>query len=203
MKAYSRYATSLVVMAVVLGAATPSLANPADDAWDSFLGGNHRFQLLDGNSCPGGEAVLDKETGLVWERTPDTGAFVWGSNPFYANAATFCMSRVVCNRKGWRVPTVQEATSLYGVCSPPGGASSTCLTTATFPQEPNPFNINSGFLGQAFWTATTDAGGTPGGGSHTDTAYTVQYFSGAISEAGKLTLNHAWCVRFRQGVDPQ
>ena len=48
-------------------------------SWDQVLPANERFVL-----AMGGAAVLDKETGLVWEQSPET------------NVARWSLARLVC-----------------------------------------------------------------------------------------------------------
>ena len=50
-------------------------------------------------------AVLDQETGLVWESSP-TGMSDW------FEALEFCHAAIVGNRLGWRLPGVEELLSL-------------------------------------------------------------------------------------------
>lgn len=59
-----------------------------------------------------GEAVLDDETGLLWERNPDIRG---GSEIFWIwkNAEHACLTKIIGNRKGWRLPTVWELSSLH------------------------------------------------------------------------------------------
>ena len=52
------------------------------------------------------DAVLDKETGLVWERSPDDTLRDWYSAKYH------CYHSELANRKGWRLPTVEELLSL-------------------------------------------------------------------------------------------
>ena len=53
-----------------------------------------------------GLAVLDHETGLVWERVPSTATMNC------ASATQVCSDRELSTRFGWRLPSVAELTSL-------------------------------------------------------------------------------------------
>ena len=72
-------------------------------------------QTLNSNGCGsarwscvmGGAAVLDNETGLVWERTPTTTA---GESWFAAQDS--CQSASTGSRLGWRLPAVEELLTL-------------------------------------------------------------------------------------------
>ncbi len=70
------------------------------DAWDKLLT-TDRFDLV-----MNGEAVRDNETCLVWEQSPDATIRLW------EDAISHCHNRVVGNRKGWHLPTVEQLTSL-------------------------------------------------------------------------------------------
>ena len=54
-----------------------------------------------------GEAVLDRETGLVWQRTLDAQALSPGSS------ADRCLQATTGGRLGWRLPTLPEFASLF------------------------------------------------------------------------------------------
>jgi len=69
--------------------------------WSRKLPADRRFTLVFD-----GLAVLDHETGLVWERVPSTATMNW------AFATQVCSDRELSNRFGWRLPTVAELTSL-------------------------------------------------------------------------------------------
>ena len=73
-------------------------------SWDQKIGAVNRFVVLTNWASA---AVLDKETGLVWERRPSGfGNFTW------AAARLQCMTLTTGNHKGWRLPSVHELASL-------------------------------------------------------------------------------------------
>lgn len=138
-----------------------------------------RFNLVMENS-----AVLDKETGLVWEQSPNTGTFTW------LNAQMHCNQKTVGGRKGWRLPTIQELASLVDPKSIGGGSF---LPAGDLPAG-HPFsNVQS----SQYWSATTDTRG-PG------FARVMNFSSGVVLLTGIMANDHfVWCVRSGQGVDPQ
>jgi hypothetical protein len=79
---------------------------------DKALPAAQRFVILpDFNS----EAVLDKETGLVWERSPQTTSTRWSV------ARRTCIEKNVGGQKGWRLPFLEELASLVDTSiAPPG-----------------------------------------------------------------------------------
>jgi hypothetical protein len=141
-------------------------------SWAATLPAAQRFQLV-----LGGAAVLDRETGLVWERSPDTTTRTW------VNAQSHCNTRTVGNRKGWRLPTIQELASLI---------DPTVATSPTLPAG-HPFtNVQSSF----YWSASTDA-------SDTSRAWGVNLLNGNVNSVDKTLALFVWCVRGGPGVDPQ
>ncbi len=142
---------------------------------DLQLPASARFIVL---SDWGGTAVLDKETGLVWERSPSTSTLKW------LDASQYCINLTVGNRKGWRLPTIQELSSLLDMSVPSG------------PKLPSghPFIIN--VQTRYYWSSTTWAG-------NTTLAWCVDMATGSIVGPGKTVNYNFWCVRGGQGVDPQ
>jgi len=148
----------------------------AQDPWDHKIGA-HRFVLL----IPfASAAVLDRETGIVWARSPIPGTFTW------AGAHDFCNTLTIGNRKGWRVPTIQELTSILSV-----GLGYPNNLEPTHPFQGLPL------VTQPIWSATTNAGNTA------QAWYMV--LQGGVSNNLPKTPTQAvcWCVRFRQSVDLQ
>jgi hypothetical protein len=93
--------------AIPAGAASwaPSYPGPyyATPSWDQTLPAVLRFVVLTNFNK---EAVLDRETGLVWEQAPslyDT----------YPQAQFHCKNLIKGNRAGWRVPSLAELQTLY------------------------------------------------------------------------------------------
>ena len=120
-----------------------------------------------------GAAVLDLETGLVWQRSPSPILYRWGS------AADACYANATGLRLGWRLPRVEELATL----SDPAAAF------ALF--EGSPIAIGAT---PSFWTTTPDA-------ADVDKAY-FQFF-GALppATADKTLLMRVWCVRSPNGSD--
>ena len=182
------YTSAMVISALLtfsLGKATAqTTANGpyyAWPSWDQQLPAATRFIVLsnwkDTNFPSGGAAVLDRETGLVWEKSPDTTPRTWLS------AHTFCNNRGVGGRRGWRLPTVQELASLL---DPNAGG-------APFLPAGHPFtNVQS----SVYWSATTF-------GPLTSAAWVVNFGFDGASFVGKGNDSFVWCARGGQGVDPQ
>ncbi|MEO8257048.1 MAG: DUF1566 domain-containing protein [Acidobacteriota bacterium] len=72
------------------------------NSWDRRID-NARFQVLREFDDA---AVLDRETGLVWERQPSTQTLAW------PNARLSCAQKGVGGRGGWRLPAFNELSSL-------------------------------------------------------------------------------------------
>ena len=70
-------------------------------SWDQILPANERFELVMNN-----EAVLDRETGLVWERNTIDTIRDW------PQAQSYCYKNNIGGRGGWRLPTIAELRTL-------------------------------------------------------------------------------------------
>jgi len=81
-------------------AAGPYYAMPS---WDQQLPAATRFVVL---SNWDSKAVLDRETGLVWERSA-------GARESWVLATQRCYQSRVGGRMGWRLPTLSELGSLF------------------------------------------------------------------------------------------
>jgi hypothetical protein len=120
-----------------------------------------------------GEAVLDKETGLVWARTPSTDPWGW------SDAHYTCNQLRAGNRLGWRLPALQELGSLLEL---PRGIPF------------GPFIVPPGRV--EYWSATTVAASP----TH---AWRIDIDSGVVASEPKDTLLSVWCVRGGRGADSQ
>jgi len=138
-----------LAVAVMLGMASgPVDAQSANGSyyampsWDQSLTASMRFIILTNFNS---EAVLDRETGLVWERTPHTGTIVAGQPPgtFADYAAVDCMTRKIGGRFGWRLPSMQEFYSLVD-----GTQTPLALPAG------HPFVGITGGIFNSFWSAT-------------------------------------------------
>ena len=152
--------------------------------WKEPINNPSRFVVL---QTYNNEAVLDKETGLVWERAPGTSApatHVSLTAPWF-EAHLQCNQRTWGNRKGWRLPTIQELASLVDVTVPPPGP----VLPAGHPFR----NVQS----NAYWVATPFAApNVP------NEAYALSFADGTIGSGTKDQFVFYWCVRGGQGDDP-
>jgi Protein of unknown function (DUF1566) len=177
----SRVIMGVLSLALCVGAALTSSQAQADTgagpyyappAWDRTLPSAGRFMVLTNMASA---AVLDRETGLVWERSPAASTSIW-------NGARFdCVERKTGNRNGWRLPSMPELASLVdpavtsGPTLPPG----------------HPFsNVQSA----NYWSATTVA-------DNTDYAWKVGFDGGGVANSVKTDGNHVWCVRGGMNAD--
>lgn len=167
-----------IAIVVLLMFTLPAYAGHTAPPWDHQMNSPGRFLVL---SQFGGEAVLDKETGLVWEQTPSTNSKNW------FNAHASCYNSSVGGRMGWRLPTLQELMSLLDPAQLVG------------PKLPagHPFDdVQSA----NYWSASEEA--TLAG--HSNRALVVPLNTAVVGSDLKATgAAFAWCVRGGQGVDPQ
>ena len=174
---------SVLYSVLAFGTATAdegtSILRNIPPAWSKAL-------RCDKHACPrfelvlGGAAVLDHETGLVWERSPSLGLLGWH------NAMHFCNLLNVGNRLGWHLPTIEQLASLIDTSSPnyPSGDGGGLPVG-------HPFTGVPAFA--AFWSATTSAFGT-------DQAMSIGFGSpqSAVKTGGAFNV---WCVRGGQSHD--
>ena len=154
--------------AQAVDAAGPYYSEPA---WDQKLPTATRFLVLTNWDS---QAVLDKETGLVWERSPDVAIL-----PTWSEARLTCTARTTGNHRGWRLPSVHELASLVHPAQ----------TNPSLPLG-HPFNVQSA----NYWSATTDA-------ENPANAWYVFFFTGTVNGTGKPDSQHVWCVRGGMNAD--
>jgi hypothetical protein len=194
MKAKAIYAAAVLAIAIPFVAPTTAAAQKVE-AWDKITRKAKRFVVLRQFDF---DAVLDSETGLVWQRSPDVTLRNW----YQANE--FCnRDAIIGERMGWRLPTVQELTSLLGG---PLNANGRPVLPAG-----HPFGITDQSNGDAaeFWSATVDAESDDAHAGRLAWTVSVSEVDSNVHHDTPKTFNHPdnprWtlCVRFRQGVDVQ
>ena len=175
---------SLIAMIAFVGFAALALADPGT-RWDEKINGHHRFKVLRQFD---GAAVLDKETGRVWEQSPSTDTFCWTASAscpgtgLAPDALSYCYQLQVGGRKGWRVPTIEELASLVDT-------SQGSPTTPALPAG-HPFNV----LPTPHWSATSNA-------SDASRAWAAGFATGSVFRVVKTASREVWCVRGGQGID--
>jgi hypothetical protein len=183
-------------------AAGPYYANPS---WDQQLVASTRFVVLlnwaDAVHPAGGAAVLDRETGLVWEQSPSTTLI-----DARAGARAHCNVLVTGGRVGWRLPKIQELQSLKdpSVTDPTGEGNILALPAG------NPFaNVKSQFtvppageiVSAYYWTDNV-VDGFPNDtwAVSFDASFSASHAGLTFATGGQTFV---WCVRGGQGVDIQ
>ncbi|GJL70741.1 MAG: hypothetical protein NPIRA06_33760 [Nitrospirales bacterium] len=128
-----------------------------------------------------GVAYCDRETGIVWETSPEVRFFNW------AGAISHCTTREVGGRKGWALPMREQLASLLDI------NSVLCLGGGLCLPDVHPFqNVKSA----NYWSVST-TGGTP------TFAWLVNYFLGGVFVLKLEGKGLAWCVRDGQSSDGQ
>jgi Protein of unknown function (DUF1566) len=174
------------VVAITAFALLSAAASAEAQIWAVQLNQNRFTVLPQFNN----EAVLDRETGLVWERSPGTETFPWSGA--FVTAHVICNIRIVGDRLGWRLPTIQELASLVD----PNRFSPNL--PAGHPFILTPEQISSG----TFWSATTADIDQP------NRAWFLRFLSGSNQvilhgSGDKTTPRYVWCVRGFKGTDIQ
>jgi len=134
-------------------------------SWSAALPASERFVVL---AAFNNEAVLDRNTGLVWEQRPQHDFRFW------ASAQYECLNARTGGQMGWRMPSISELTSLMDPSR----------TNPALPADA-PFDIG----GQAFfWTTTRRA-------LFTDLSWGVNIRDGFVDDYEFSLKASAWCVR--------
>jgi Protein of unknown function (DUF1566) len=150
-------------------------------AWNQKLPASTRFvltlfeEVCANNICAQiAQAVLDRETGLVWERSPRSLAT---TKP---GALYTCATTAHATRAGWRLPSVDELTSLLDLA----------VTTGLALPPGHPFQNVSEL--SSYWTGTDSA--IPGASFQVafNTISTNFQLAGQTPNDQELSV---WCVR--------
>lgn len=130
------------------------------------------------------KAVLDRETGLVWSRdaydtTGGDQSSTWALAKDNCEAAHWGTGRL-----GWRLPSIEELTSLLTVAPSPLPFQS---PTIGLPAG-HPFAIPPIINNPLYWSATeVTAGGS--------LARVLNLANGAVASIPKTQIAQYWCVR--------
>lgn len=145
----------------------------ATPSWDQTIPVASRYVVLANFNS---DAVLDRETGLVWQRTRSPAYYQW------IPAFRYCMNLRLGNRRGWRLPTAAEMLSLFDA------------TTLQAPGLPpgNPF-IGISPTGDGFWTTTQDR--TSAFQYYHEIAYLAGTFEPLANRLFVDDQSHVLCVR--------
>ena len=174
----------LMVALIASSVAAQTVANGpyyATPSWDQTMPANIRFIIL---SNFANAAVLDRQTGLVWEKTIDENLHT------YDEGRKLCLGKNVGGQSGWRLPSIQELTSLIDPTNklpslPTGhpftGIFFTILLPGTLP------------VIELYWSISVDV-------MRTDLQWGASYTDATTGFVGETFLRdgsraYVWCVR--------
>ena len=147
-------------------------------AWSNIIPTAKRFVVLaDFNN----EAVLDRETGLVWEQSPSSSRDDIKS---WKDARLTCANKSVGRRQGWRLPSIIEFASLIDPSIPSPGLS---LPVG------HPFNAQTSVR---YWSATSSAADEA-----PPNAWVMYVSGGMVQVEPKTNFRSIWCVRGPMNAD--
>lgn len=151
-------------------------ATPASAEWDRKMRsdngdvegcGSTRFTCVLGR-----QAVRDNETGLVWQRQPeDVERRTWD------DAIRTCWQLTISGRLGWRLPSIEELSSLVDPSAGP----------PTLPSGHPFINVQS----DVYISATTDIRDE----AFPTQAWFVGFDTGHTGDTNKTSGGRTWCVR--------
>ena len=161
---------ALAVTLAVVGLGTVAAHGLDGNLWDTKNDMTAmRFEVLNEFH---GEAILDKDTQLVWERSPGSSGALW------MNAQAACAMKSIGGTQGWRLPSFYELMSLVDP-SVQGDPARPTLTSG------HPF---MGVEATSYWSSTTPS-------SDPSRAYAVDFLVGNLTVLGKHAIRGYWCVR--------
>jgi len=129
-----------------------------------------RFAILDTFRQ---EAVFDKATQLIWERTPNETTVTWST------AQTRCGLKTVGGHSGWRLPSFIELMTLIEPHLDHNSSSLPALPAG------HPFR---GVQPNVYWTSDASS-------SEPGMAYTVDFLRADVAPSLKTLSHPLWCVR--------
>jgi hypothetical protein len=135
--------------------------NDPVEPWSTKLPPSRRFTIV-----IDGAAVLDNETGLVWQRAPSVGT------TGHATTLIVCAVADTGGRRGWRVPVLSELLSLVE----PGAMPSLPVG--------HPFSLGAT---PRFWSHTAPP--------NTNVAFVFDFEFGNLSNPPVTDQLRTWCVR--------
>jgi uncharacterized protein DUF1566 len=160
--------TVMGVLGTTLLMSVPATGLPSDLGVDVQVYPS-RFQILEEYR---GEAVLDIDTGLIWERNPSSSETAW------ANASLRCALTSTGGRLGWRLPSFFELMTLVEP-APRAAARKPSLPTG------HPFR---GVKADPYWTTSSQD-------IEPANAYIVDFLRGDVAVQRKNRSHAWWCVR--------